>query len=524
MDGIAPANRGPAKLIISVVAMLCLAAVIGSALVSSVQAQVSVSNLLEYRLGNLPDTEPSNLTTFYDQLDIYYRTGGLTGHVKLEQFQGIDDDISFSEMVQRSLKFESRGFEIEVGNFNEMLGRGLLFRSYELPGVVLEDLGFRTRYGAYRDMEGVALRYSGPWIELKAIRGKPLRNDLPPGLGFDAFRRSTTIEAVQVDLVAIDGFDLGGVYMRDNPETGTMGEQEFVEYGSLFLEGNLPRDIHFYTEYASSGGSEFSFFDLSDDSPHALYSGADVSMGPVGLSLEYKDYNDFLLGYNDPPTLIREHFYVLLNRSSHLLIPVNESGWQAEAFYTSDSGHNVTINLTEARNKLFKEYLYKEFFLEAQYLISEELSIKGFFDSSEEPLSQEFDRLAGGLNVEAEGPGQWAGILDLEYQAFDRVLGPDEQKVKNYVARVTLTRSPDLSAGLIWERSTDPFETDDPATPVRETESRNWVGASVGYQYDKNHIISIFYGKRRGGPACESGICYQVLDFEGLELRINSTF
>ena len=36
-------------------------------------SQLSVSNLFEYQLGNLPDTDPSNLTTHYDQVNISYR-------------------------------------------------------------------------------------------------------------------------------------------------------------------------------------------------------------------------------------------------------------------------------------------------------------------------------------------------------------------------------------------------------------------------------------------------------------------
>jgi hypothetical protein len=38
------------------------------------------------------------------------------------------------------------------------------------------------------------------------------------------------------------------------------------------------------------------------------------------------------------------------------------------------------------------------------------------------------------------------------------------------------------------------------------------------------NTISMFAGKRRGGPACTSGICYEVLDFEGIEIRLKTIF
>ena len=59
-------------------------------------------------------------------------------------------------------------------------------------------------------------------------------------------------------------------------------------------------------------------------------------------------------------------------------------------------------------------------------------------------------------------------------------------------------------------------------TPEQETKTRNWFGYSVGYQYSNSHFISLFYGKRRGGTACTAGICYEVLPFEGFELRLSS--
>lgn len=135
----------------------------------------------------------------------------------------------------------------------------------------------------------------------------------------------------------------------------------------------------------------------------------------------------------------------------------------------------------------------------------------------------EKDRYAGGFYIERELPQQFGVTLDLEYQTFRRDFKP-AYSVKNYVAALTVSKAPKLSAGVVWERSTDPLLTDEPPTSAIETKPRHWLGYTLGYQFNNHYLLNLFYGKRRGGPACTSGICYEVLDFDGLEVRANVTF
>ena len=135
----------------------------------SLTAQLSISNLLEYQLGNLPDTEPGNLSTLYDQLNISYNYEFITISTKFEQFQTVDRAKSYTDLRQRSLTFSSNDLEITIGNFYKIIGRGLLLRSYEIPGSVIEDRGFRTRYGFFRDLDGVLIKYKPDLMEFSAF-------------------------------------------------------------------------------------------------------------------------------------------------------------------------------------------------------------------------------------------------------------------------------------------------------------------------------------------------------------------
>lgn len=481
------------------------------------KAQLSVSSLLEYQLGNIPFDTPKNYSTNYAQVNLAYQYQNIRTKMKLQNFSSPISSRSFSEVAQRSIEFRDKGFQLTLGHFYEIFGRGLYLRSYELPAVTLEQQGFRKRYGFYRDIDGVLLKYSNDFFEAKVLRGKPLNNTLPPGFEED-FRRPNILEGAEVAFNVFDGWTFGGSYLRDNKN------ESFKEYGSLNIGGNLPGDVQFYTEYAQQMGTGNPLLSLSNGSVHALYSSLNAFVGPVGFSLEYKDYNDFTFGFNDPPPLIKEHQYILLNRKTHVLFPQNETGWQAEAIYSLPGGHNLTFNITEAVNEFFTtRYVFQEQFAELSYFLSDQTLLKAFVDRSQEPLFLEKDRFTGGFYWENEWPNLWGTSFEIEYQTYDFDVSP-KQKVENTAVALTISKAPKFSGGLVWERSTDRGLTDDPTTQVQETKPRNWIGYSLGYQYSNSHFFSLFYGKRRGGPACTAGICYEVLPFEGFELRLTSNF
>jgi hypothetical protein len=404
-----------------------------------------------------------------------------------------------------------------LGNVYEIFGRGLLLRSYEIPGTILDDPSFRVRRGFYRDIDGFLLKYQSNFIELKALRGRPLFNSLPPTFA-DETRRPSLGEGIEAKLYFLKNLTLGGAYWRSSRD------QELSKFSTVFISGNLPWNVQIYSEYAGqlSGGNPF--FDFSNGSAHAFYTSANGVAGPFGMSVEYKDYNDFSLKFNDPPPLIKEHSYVVLNRSTHVLEPLNETGWQAEAFLRIGGGQLLTLNASRAENNFFgRKYVFKEIFAEFDYAVNDLTSVKGFWDRSDDPFKLEESRHAVGLYLEKEWPRQWGTTLDLEYQTFDRQPDP-AQPVKNYVAAFTLSRAPAISVGIVWERTTDSLLADDPATDIVEIKPRNWLAGALGYKYNDKHFINLFYGKRRGGPACTAGICYEVLDFAGLEIRVSSNF
>ncbi len=160
-------------------------------------------------------------------------------------------------------------------------------------------------------------------------------------------------------------------------------------------------------------------------------------------------------------------------------------------------------------------YVFQEQFIEANYYLSPITNIKVFFDHSFETLLSIDKRYTIGSYFQTEFSDTWSMSVDLEYQQFN-LNASEIQKIKNYAAIVSISRAPDLSFGFVLERSSDPADIS------QDKEQEYWLGGNLSYQFSQVHLISMFAGKRRGGNACSSGICYEILPFEGVELRITS--
>lgn len=484
----------------------------------TLKAQVYGSNTFELQYGNLPFEEDRELTTSYDQLNLYYDHDKISFYGRFEYFLTPKNDRNYLELTQKRFQYQDETFRVRVGNFYETLGRGLLLRSYDIPGSVYEDDFNRTRYAFNRDLEGAAIGYTNNWTQFTILRAKPLLNTFAPNTKPDSLRRPDLIDALQANFFLNEDITLGAIFMRSQTD-GFSGSREF---GSLLFDANVIDGVSLFGEYAFNTTSQLFKFDDAGD--YALYLGMNFYLNSLGGSLEYKNYHNFRLGsgYNDPPSLIKEHTYPLLNRSTHVLETSDETGIQAEIYYNFDGGHSVTANYTSATNEVFKRFEYREYFVEGYYVVDDFLSFKSFVDYAKDDLKGEEDRVTVGIITDKSFDYTWGLALDLQFQTFNRPFDADPSQ--NYYASLAFNYLPDLTVSAIIEASSDPQETDDPTTNISETDIRFWLGGNVAYKFSSDVSVDLFAGKRRGGPACTSGICYEILDFEGVELRFSTRF
>ena len=396
-------------------------------------------------------------------------------------------------------------------------GMVLLVRGYEIAGSVFEEEAYRTRYGFYRDMLGFSAKYSGDVWYFQALRGKSLVNVLPPTLPAEE-RRVDLIEAMETG-ISLYSQSLGLVLMRNsNPF-----DEEF--FYSLIFSGSIFHFLSYNLEFAHDIADDLPIAGLDEMSRYGVYGSASLNLGSFGLSAEYKNYHNILIGsgISDPPTVVREQKYKVLNRSIHVPQLQDESGIQLEAYYTFPGREMLVINYTRAVNELYLKYHFNELFLEYTFYPGERNDLTLFGDYTSDEFKFEDARIAAGAIWDFSFSAPWSTQLHLEYQHIEREI-VEKATLNNGVVILGVSRSPSLSLSLIWEMSNDPSLTDNPETPERESALRHWTGLEASYKINHTNTISLFAGKRRGGPACTSGICYEVLDFEGVEIRLKTKF
>lgn len=498
-------NRMMGRFLISIVLLFPVIQVFG---------QLSGNNLMEYQLGNLPYTEPTALSSHYDQLNLGYRYKGLKATVRYEQFLSQNEGSSYYELSQFQVHYRKDKLELRVGNIYETLGNGLLLRGYEVAGSVYEQEAYRTRYGFYRDLLGFSAKYTGDIWYFQALRGKSLVNTLPPTLEPNE-RRTDLVEGMETG-VSLFSQTLGMILMR---KSSPLDDELFY---SLLFSGSLFELFSYNLEYAHDVVKDQPLMGMNDKSRYGFYGSLGFALGSFGLSFEYKDYHNMFIGsgISDPPTAVREQKYKVLNRSIHVPQLTDESGIQLEAYYSFTNGERLVLNYTRAANELFLDYLFNELFLEFSFEPGSKNSFTVFADYASDQFKFEDKRAAGGVVWDYSLAGAWSSQLHLEYQYIEREI-VDQDIIHNGVMILGLSRSPQLSFSLIWELSTDPYLTDLSGSPKK---IRHWPGAQASYRINNANTLSLFAGKRRGGPACSSGICYEVLDFQGIELRLKTKF
>lgn len=494
---------------------------------SSAFGQLSVQSLTLASYGKLPRAAEEKAPAYYNHLSIEFRrevsqSGWLLAGLRLQNFASpelnkyhpaLNED--YNDLSQRYAEAGWSWGRARAGHSFAIFGRGIVLRGFELPGFVYEDQILRERHSVTRDLDGWKLTLSPGPLNVMALSGVPVNPLVPPS---DERRRSGKLGGAQVSLRLPGGLEAGAAYLELRDDRKTVVATRFLKWSlapMLSWMGWSELSAEFFGEYATAQGRG-AFGKLDLETPHALYLSGALTFGAWGASVEYKDYRDFALGINDPPSLVRENAEVLLNRATHVLLQEAEKGVQVELSFAPRPKTRVTANLSEAKNDFgpgLDVLRYKDRYLAFEWL-GDPFSAKLFVDGSRDDIRFETERLSGGLaadyyfrsGVTLGGDLQWQKIRRLAPSRFD-------YHFTNFYAAMRLQGWKNFSGFVNVERSTDPFE----AATVEY-----WPGAGIGWQPIPAVDLQFFAGKRRGGPVCDHGYCLEVLPFEGMELRVST--
>lgn len=467
-------------------------------------AQFSGNNLAEYQYGQLP-SDTSFLSTLYDRLVANYNYKKFKVSATLEQFNTPIVGSNYVKLSQYSAQYKHKAFDFKIGNYYETIGRGLLLRSFEIPGAIIEDLSYRSRHYFNRDILGANAKYTYKKFSTKILYGSPLNYVFPPSQEFK-YRRADNIAAVYSEY-SLKKQTIGVAAMKH----WNSGNEN--TYLMVTGSGNILSSLSYYTELAKNV-NDFALNDFSNQSSYAFYNSLNFTQNNFGISAEYKSYKNFLIGsgINEPPALVKEHSYKVLNRSTHVLQPINETGYQVELFYTFSNLSTLTFNNTLAINDFGKKFKFQEFFLEYGFSVANKHDIKLFADYAEDPFKLEEQRKSAGISTDFKVFKNSSVKVDYEFQTFNRL----SKSYQNHVFALGSAFKSKFICNITTEYSDDSF--------IVNEGYKIWLGANLKYLINKHHSLQLFAGERRGGPACNAGVCYEVLDFKGVEMRLTSRF
>jgi hypothetical protein len=437
----------------------------------------------------------------------------------------------YHEFVRRWASWSQEHVEITVGNYEAMFGRGLLLRAFELPGVVREEFG-TPQYGDSRDLDGVRVRAMAERGEVMALAGEPRFSDQDP-----TKERRGQVEGATATLRPVTGVNAGGNYLR--LDTRGSGPGSRLESGGAFLQlgfdpyleraGFERLSLDTYIEYDRVTG-----LDLPPvvSSPRArlgqgygLYFAQSVVLDePLpgwrwGASYETKDYQNLELGVNEPPTLVREHAFALLNRSTHVLRPLQEQGYQFETRFNYRNMAELVLNWSRAENARSRQFHERYQELSAHWRGS---TLTLFADQAADEIEDVQDRDTWGIYGQALVHGPHSIEIDMQLQNLER--GPAEAtaSIEDRYGSLTYSWAGRFSAAYVRQTTDDPSEATDPATGDVTRRAYDSFNASV--DVGSHHQVQAFFGRRRGGLACVAGTCYKVRAFEGVAAQLMSRF
>lgn len=481
-------------------------------------AQVSVRSLSTARYGQLPNIDRDANPAFYTDLTVEYRYRSFLGGLRTEGFHADNIGNRYDRISQMYLEYAWNWGSARAGSSYGIFGRGLIFRAFELPGFVYESRVFRTQHQVIRDVNGFNLKLTPGPVNVQFIIGETPVNFLDPPE--DQVNGDFTGGQVSVDLPG--RLMVGTAYLEYDTSLKDKLSTYFVSWSADELLAQIGADswtLDFYGEYATSKGFG-RIAVLNNQTPHALYIAGNVSWHTLGGSFEYKDYQSFDFGINEPPPLIRENSEYLLNRITHKLDTFGEIGFQTEVYYSPQPLTRFIANFSRARNNFGNLFLQRYFGIEK---IGSPWSARFFFDHGKEEFFSESRRITTGITPDYTFTNGTVVGLDLQGQYIKRELSADfNYTLTNFYTNIFLQDWRKLSFALSVERSTDPDETG--VNPQFEKGDKYFLGGSVGWTPSPQISLQLFAGERRQSTKCDHGFCLEVLDFKGMELRLDTSW
>ncbi|MDX9758154.1 MAG: DUF6029 family protein [Bacteroidota bacterium] len=512
------------------------------------QGQYSVTNFLRYGNGDqVVGGEPRAKEYIENQTNVRLFWEDFT--LGFEYLY--DDPPEFgprvNEVRKRYIEFSRKGLELRAGDFYTLYGKGLAMNLFENRGI-----NYDTR------LDGLRGSYRNDFVHAIFAAGKMRYYDLLNAERIESY----SVKSGHLEITPVDFFRLGGSIV------GVEGELPSA-FGIDRVHADIPEFM------ASLRGAGFELFVqqawkrasfLRPVAGGGFTSGASDGSGlygslsytadfGLGVTMEYKDYRfddvrehdreanrpSRMLPMQNPPIVHKEHSFTLLSRNPHVVDFNDEIGFQVDVFYALTP--EIMLNLNGAMASRHSGYLERNGFLvtyerETAFLptLDEKFSpfwelygeVEWYFDGSsylraafnrrydapyEAGLAHQQSSTTIPLRIEYMLDEEYSIAGSFEQQFFHDSFSRETPEYYNQYVALTFARAAHWSATVRMEYTTD---TADPS-------GRDfWRTVEFAYRLGNEHLATISYGTERGGLVCTSGICREILPFDGIRLSLLS--
>lgn len=381
-------------------------------------------------------------------------------------------------IYQRFIEYRLGGLTMTAGNFYTMLGRGLTLRSFENRMLRWDN-----------NIDGLKVDYRHRYTDIRLFGGR--MRDLPGD-------RHESMQGADVRLKPWSQWQPGATLLV----TQLPGRGDLTA-----VSGYMQFNFKNWKSYA-----EVALMDHPDDRSafqyhhrHAVYASANWFIHSLSLSAEIKHYERFYLQegaiLNNPPAVVREHLFTLMNRHQLVQNADDERGYLLEASYPITDESILTVHTSHSWNRR-EQNLYREYYLQCEWDYPQDWKWIGGAGRQQDLEARYLNAVAGvSWSVTPTQALKFTG----EHQHSRIHL--TQRQYYSQVAVFSWSRARKWTFSLITERTTEQY-----------LNRRYWIGFQADWSITDKFDLSVFIGNRREGKYCAGGVCVQKPEFRGIEL------
>ncbi len=513
------------------------------------QIQPSLSNLLRCGNGSHEIGTISNKFQYFENLTDFRLSLPVNFNIGLRFLYDDPPEIgdNFKGIKRRFIEYVDEKLNIRIGNSSELYGRGLVLNLFENRGLAYDTW-----------IDGIKASYKIDDLKASIIAGEINFRDSVTVIRYENYK----LRGGNIEYNILDEIKIGASFLNSQaaiPQIDNSKFQSTSELPEFYFEFNKEQFNVFFSwanKWTTTSSLNKTF------KGNGIYSSVSFAAESFGITLDYKNYNfdkqnPFLqndvtrtskfLPFQNPPIVMKEHSYYFLSRSLHDIDFNDEVGFQFDVNYAANEDLNFNVNFSIAsrhnsyilNNSNFefvedkreanflpindKKYSpYYEIFAEGEYYFNLNTIMRFGISSREKTIYNYFSGLNGShtiksfvipLQFQKTFSENFSAILQYEFEIVNDNYNTGEENFNNQFISILTSLFRKASAALRYEFTNNNYDV---------SGRTNWLVGEFGYRISGSNLLTISYGRERGGQVCTNGICRYLLPFKGLRFTLQT--